>query len=192
MSGDLVTHEHQVAPGPLEIARAFVNTRDLEGGTDEIDTPELLAQWLSEHELVPTGAVASQDDLADAQETREALRALAWANNGDPVDPAALHTLNQAAERARLTLRFGSGDDVALHPAAGGVRGALGTIVSIVADSMKEGTWSRFKACRNEQCGWAFYDHARNRSAKWCTMAVCGNRMKARAFRARHAGDAGA
>jgi predicted RNA-binding Zn ribbon-like protein len=187
-----MSDEHHVAPGPLEIARAFVNTRDLEGGTDEIDTPELLVRWLSDHELAPRGAVASQDDLAAAHETREALRALAWANNGDPVDPTDLHTLNRAAERARLTLRFNSADDVALHPDAGGVSGALGTIVSMVADSMKEGTWSRFKACRNEECGWVFYDHARNHSAKWCTMAVCGNRMKARAFRARHAGDAGA
>jgi predicted RNA-binding Zn ribbon-like protein len=187
-----VSDEHHVAPGPLEIARAFVNTRDIEGGTDEIASPELLVRWLSEHELAPKGTVASQDDLAEAHGTRKALRALAWSNNGDRVDPADLHTLNRTAERARLTLRFTSGDDVGLQPSAGGVRGALGTIVSIVADSMKEGTWSRFKACQNEECGWAFYDHARNRSAKWCTMAVCGNRMKARAFRARHARDAGA
>jgi predicted RNA-binding Zn ribbon-like protein len=186
-----MSHEHQVAPGPLEIVRAFVNTRDLEDGTDEIDTPELLGQWLSDRKLTPSRVVPSEEDVKETIETREALRALAWANNGDRVDPADLRTLDRTAERARLTLRFESGADVALHPRASGVRGALGTIVSIVADSMKEGTWTRLKACRNEECGWAFYDHARNRSAKWCTMAVCGNRMKARAFRARHAGDAG-
>lgn len=187
-----MSDEQHVAPGRLEIARAFVNTRDLEDGSDEIASPELLVRWLSQHELAPKKTVASLDDLAEAHAAREALRALAWVNNGEAVDPEALHILNHTAERARLTLRFASGDDVGLHPSAGGVRGALGTIVAIVADSMKEGTWSRFKACRNEECGWAFYDHARNRSAKWCTMAVCGNRMKARAFRARHAGDAGA
>jgi predicted RNA-binding Zn ribbon-like protein len=192
MSGDsIVSGEHHVAPGRLEIARAFVNTRDLEGGADEIASPELLARWLAERELAPKETAASWDDVAEAHEVREALRGLAWANNGEAVDGAALHTLNRTAEQARLTLRFTSGDDVGLHPGARGVRGALGTIVAIVADSVKDGTWSRFKACRNEQCGWAFYDHARNRSAKWCTMAVCGNRMKARAFRARHAGDAG-
>jgi hypothetical protein len=34
---------------------------------------------------------------------------------------------------------------------------------------------------------WAFYDHARNRSRTWCSMDACGNRAKARAYRARRA-----
>ncbi|MGH3007295.1 MAG: CGNR zinc finger domain-containing protein, partial [Gaiellaceae bacterium] len=45
----------------------------------------------------------------------------------------------------------------------------------------------RLKACRAEDCRWAFYDRARNRSRHWCSMAVCGNRTKARTFRRRHA-----
>jgi predicted RNA-binding Zn ribbon-like protein len=186
-----MTHQHQVAPGPLETVRAFINTRDIEAGTDELSSPELLGRWLAEHGLSPDQPPASHQDVVEAHQVREALRGLAWANNGDGVDPADLRALDGAAERARLTLRFDAGGDVALHPSAGGVRGALGTIVSIVAEAMKEGAWSRFKACRNDECGWAFYDHARNRSAKWCTMAVCGNRMKARAFRARQAGQDG-
>ncbi|MGH2778535.1 MAG: CGNR zinc finger domain-containing protein, partial [Actinomycetota bacterium] len=32
----------------------------------------------------------------------------------------------------------------------------------------------------------AFYDHSKNRSGKWCTMRVCGNRAKTRAYRERH------
>jgi predicted RNA-binding Zn ribbon-like protein len=43
------------------------------------------------------------------------------------------------------------------------------------------------KICTNDECQWAFYDHSRNRSGAWCTMAVCGNRMKGRAFRRRQA-----
>ncbi|HEV2869799.1 MAG TPA: CGNR zinc finger domain-containing protein, partial [Actinomycetota bacterium] len=31
-----------------------------------------------------------------------------------------------------------------------------------------------------------FYDHSTNRSGTWCTMSVCGNRRKARAYRRRH------
>jgi predicted RNA-binding Zn ribbon-like protein len=52
---------------------------------------------------------------------------------------------------------------------------------------MTLGTFERLKICRNDECQWAFYDHSRNRSGVWCTMAVCGNRMKGRAFRTRHA-----
>jgi predicted RNA-binding Zn ribbon-like protein len=50
---------------------------------------------------------------------------------------------------------------------------------------MNEGIWSRLKICQNDDCAVAFYDLARNKSGKWCSMEVCGNRMKARNFRAR-------
>ena len=76
---------------------------------------------------------------------------------------------------------------VALEPGAAGVDGALGRLVAIVATAMADGTWSRLKACQADRCGWAFYDHARNRSRRWCSMAVCGNRTKARSYRRRHA-----
>jgi predicted RNA-binding Zn ribbon-like protein len=66
------------------------------------------------------------------------------------------------------------------------VAAALGAILAIVYQSMADGTWSRLKACRSDTCQWAFYDTSKNRSAHWCTMAVCGNRAKARAYRRRH------
>jgi predicted RNA-binding Zn ribbon-like protein len=50
---------------------------------------------------------------------------------------------------------------------------------------MVDGSWSRLKTCENDECRWAFYDQSKNRSAKWCSMQSCGNRMKARAYRAR-------
>jgi predicted RNA-binding Zn ribbon-like protein len=50
---------------------------------------------------------------------------------------------------------------------------------------MADGTWSRLKACRADDCLWAFYDGSRNHSAAWCSMASCGNRAKARAYRSR-------
>ena len=43
--------------------------------------------------------------------------------------------------------------------------------------------WERLKAC--PQCGWSFYDYSRNRSATWCSMSLCGNRLKTRAYRRR-------
>jgi predicted RNA-binding Zn ribbon-like protein len=84
---------------------------------------------------------------------------------------------------------FSSHEEVSLQARAAGAAGALGRIVAFVVDAIADGTWSRLKACLNDECQWAFYDSARNRSAKWCSMAVCGNRMKARAFRARRAGS---
>ena len=84
-------------------------------------------------------------------------------------------------------MRFGASGTARLQPTAAGVDGALGRLLGIVAAAMADGTWSRLKACRANDCRWAFYDRARNRSRHWCSMAVCGNRTKARAYRARHA-----
>jgi predicted RNA-binding Zn ribbon-like protein len=50
---------------------------------------------------------------------------------------------------------------------------------------MLDGSWSRLKACRN--CCWSFYDYSPNRSATWCSMQLCGNRKKTRAYRRRRA-----
>ena len=87
-------------------------------------------------------------------------------------------------DEGRLTLRFGS-DGAELVAAAPDVNGALAALVGIVATSMAEGTWPRMKACREDACGWAFYDRSRNRSSTWCHMSVCGNRAKTRAYRER-------
>ncbi len=69
---------------------------------------------------------------------------------------------------------------------AGGVSGALGQLYSVAVNAMAEGTWSRLKACLNPHCRRAFYDSSRNRAGAWCSMAACGNRNKARTYRARH------
>jgi len=72
-----------------------------------------------------------------------------------------------------------------LAPAAGGVDSSLARLLAIISSAMADGTWSRLKACRDDDCQWAFYDRSKNRSGTWCTMAACGNRSKARAYRKR-------
>lgn len=39
----------------------------------------------------------------------------------------------------------------------------------------------RLRACANDECNLFLLDHSRPGTAKWCSMATCGNRMKARA-----------
>ena len=95
--------------------------------------------------------------------------------------------LNHAAEKGCLVLRFDSSGSVRLEAAATGVEAALGRLAAIAAAAMTDGTWRRLKTCRADRCGWAFYDHTRNHSRLWCSMAVCGNRTKARSYRRRHA-----
>jgi predicted RNA-binding Zn ribbon-like protein len=148
----------------------YVNTTD---GHER----ELLPEWLEEQ-----GVAASPSALGRAREVREALRALLIANNErTPPSPEAVTTLERAAARTHLSLRLAPAPD--LVPLAEGVDGALGAVLANVLACMWDGSWPRLKACRN--CHWAFYDESRNRSAAWCSMQLCGNRLKTRAYRQR-------
>jgi predicted RNA-binding Zn ribbon-like protein len=40
----------------------------------------------------------------------------------------------------------------------------------------------RIKRCANPSCGWVFLDHSRRGNRRWCDMAVCGSRHKARTY----------
>lgn len=43
-------------------------------------------------------------------------------------------------------------------------------------------TNERIKRCANPNCGWVFLDHSRRGNRRWCDMAVCGSRHKARTY----------
>ena len=188
----MVMTKQQEAPGELEHVRAFVNTIDLEEGTEELSGPDELAGWLAHHELAPAGLVATSPDVEHAVGLREALRAVLVAHNADGfVHGDVGAALDRAAARSELRLRFDKTGSGTLEPEAGGVDGALGRMLAIVHRSAADGTWSRLKACCDETCEWAFYDHTKNRSGAWCNMAVCGNRAKARAYRERRGAPRG-
>jgi predicted RNA-binding Zn ribbon-like protein len=177
------------APGALETVRAFVNTLDIDDAIEELARPADLGRWLADHDLLGGTASmqATAEDLRNATELREALRAHLLAHHGQPLDPAAAEVLDVAARRARLTLRFTGDDGTAFEPDATGVDGALGRLLAIVKDAIDDGSWQRLKVCPADDCLWAFYDASRNRSAVWCDMRVCGNRAKVRGYRERHA-----
>ena len=177
------------APGELELVREFVNTRDLEDDEDELASPEALREWLAARGLMGADSdPVSAADLEQARAVREALRSLMLVNAGGRPDPGAPALLEKAARRADIGLQFDPDGSVRLVPAAPGVDGALGSILTRAASAMSAGNWTRLKACGDESCRWAFYDHTKNGSGVWCDMAVCGNRAKARAYRERHSG----
>jgi predicted RNA-binding Zn ribbon-like protein len=171
----------------LDLVRDYVNTLDIETGIDQISSPDELAMWFSEQGLVDDLVEPTNEEHADAVAVREAIRELLLANNGISADAeGASKTLEKAGRAAHLGVRFENGRPV-LAPEGDGARAALGRVVGTVADLAQTDEWKRLKTCRDESCRVAFYDQSRNRSRAWCSMEVCGNREKARSFRARHA-----
>ncbi len=171
------------APDELRLVQLFVNTTDHEHGRELLGSPRELGEWLAAHGLLGTGARVSRADLANAIALREALRALLATNRDGRPSPEAAAELNRAAARARIEVRAAGAGTADVVVLAGGVDGALGRIAATALEAMLDGRWRRLKACRN--CGWAFYDHSRNRAATWCSMTLCGNRQKTRRYRER-------
>lgn len=180
----------QPAPGELALVQAFINTRELnargEQVFDELSSPAALEHWLSEHKLLKDRRHLSQTDVGHATSVREALRDLLAANEGHKVEKGAVEILSRAARSAQMLVDFKPDGSAALAPAALGVDAALGELLAITFRSILAGSWQRMKACRDDSCRWAFYDRSKNSSSSWCSMRVCGNRAKARAFRRRH------
>jgi predicted RNA-binding Zn ribbon-like protein len=177
--------ERKAAPGDLAFVERFINTADAESGADEIDSPEKLGAWLHEAQLLAPGQSVGADDVRRATVVREALRGLALANNGGPLYPLDLATLNQAASETDLRLRFVAPKGARLETAAAGVDALLGRVLGAVFTSMVDRSWTRMKACRRHTCRHVFYDATKNRSGTWCSMALCGNRTKAETYRRR-------
>ena len=163
------------APGRLELVRSFANTVDYEHGREMLHSPARLRALLVGLGLLDAGARVTARDLEHALDLRQTVRELALANNGVATD---------ATLESKLVVRVGS-DGGSLEPPRRDVGGALADLVGIVYTAMADGTWPRLKACRRDVCNWLFYDRSRNRSAVWCQMAVCGNRTKTKAYRAR-------
>ena len=183
--------EREPAPGDLRLVQEFVNTRDIETDHDDLASPDLLAAWLGRRGLLAGETPVTEADRQQAVRVREALRAILLANNGAAFDAGALDTLNRAARDAPLLVRVQPGGAAGLDVSVSGVQGAVGRLLAVVFTAMTNGTWSRLKACRCDACQWAFYDHSKNRSGAWCSMAVCGNRTKTRAYRQRTRASSG-
>ena len=169
----------------LETIEQFVNTVHFEQGEIEehLDSPAALEAFLAENDFgkVPVKPA----DLRRALEVREALRNVIGANNGEPLDAAAVELLNRTAARAKVVAAFDDHASWRIEPVSDGMDRVLGQMLATVFRAMSDGSWARMKACGNPECRWAFYDASKNRSGRWCDMASCGNRMKARAFRER-------
>lgn len=155
-----ITTDIRTPPEPERLLVDFLNTLDIEEGTDVLGSDDAYRAWAGERGL-------AAGDLAEAVRVRDALRAAVSTGGGElPGVP--------------LTARIADGSVILSGDTA--PREA----VAIASTLTSQGRLSRVKLCPCDDCGWAFYDRSRNGSRAWCSMAVCGNRVKARTFRSKN------
>ena len=160
------------APGSLGLVQAFINSNyDLtpgNKGAELLGSPQALAKWFAKRKI-GRGGGATETDLRRALAIREGLRELLVARNEGR--EAALDERFSAAVNLRT-----DGPRLGARNASPGA--ALDLILALATSAMLDGSWHRLKACR--ECSWAFYDHSRNGAGNWCSMKVCGGRVKQR------------
>jgi CGNR zinc finger/Putative stress-induced transcription regulator len=206
--------EDKLAPMPLLLVQAYVDTEDRDLGTDILAHRDEARAWLADAGLrVPHAGGADAGgadaggadrggpdperadagfagDLRLAREVRASLRALIGHDRDDePLTADDLAPLEQVLGRAQPRLEADPDGRVRLgpdRPARTLTDGLLGLLL-IVRDAQADGTWDRLKLCGNPDCRWAFYDRSHSRRGAWCDMASCGNRVKNRNLRARRA-----
>jgi predicted RNA-binding Zn ribbon-like protein len=171
----------------VDLLVSFVNTRDVETGTDELADAAVLGPWIEAKTGEPMPELNDRD-AARVRSLRESLRALMRGNNGGEVGEGDLLSLREAAERARYRPSLDADGQLSLAPTRSDLSGFEARLLLAIERVQADGAWPRLKACPDEDCEWAFYDGSRNRSRTWCSMEVCGNRDKTRRYRRRKGG----
>ncbi|RMI35975.1 hypothetical protein EBN88_22760 [Streptomyces triticirhizae] len=132
--------------------------------------------------MLPAGAAPDERDLAAAIELREAIYALVWARpHGRPLSPTAIGTVNataaEAPPRPVLTPEGWSRD--------GSARQALSQLAREAIEIVGGERARLLRECAPPECTQVHLDHSRGRRREWCSMATCGSRVKAKAYRER-------
>src|SRR4051812_40782980 len=163
------------APGRLDLLQRFINTHnhDLPTDWDRLGTGQKAQAWLREKRLITSRERVTDADALRLRKFRETLRALVVSNQG--VEPGPLRF-----GVALLRVEVDDEGHTSLVSDARGVEGVEATLLGIVHEAQLIDEWPRLKGCR--QCGYAFFDRSKNRSAAWCAMSICGNRTKNRAY----------
>jgi predicted RNA-binding Zn ribbon-like protein len=172
------------APGTLVLIQELTNSFDVRRGRDELAGIREATMWLRSRGLLDRQFALTANDVARLHELRRVLRRMCLANNGAQIHTADVEVLNVLVHDADIRPTF-TLEGVGVDIASTGATGALGRIAAIVYDAIRDGTWSRLKACPEDACNYTFYDTSRNGSRVWCSMAGCGSKVKMRAYRAR-------
>jgi predicted RNA-binding Zn ribbon-like protein len=146
----------------------LLNTTPVRNGATEDDLADARAgsEWLAAR-----GQPDSEEEWRAVREVRSVLQRIV---RGQAAAAAAAPFVEGLAYRA-----FFEDDEIQweLDPAPGH---AVASRVVLAWAALAKAGGNRLRPCANPECRLFLIDHSKPNSARWCSMAVCGNRMKAR------------
>lgn len=191
-----------------DLAIDFANTAAPEGDRPEGDRQDSLGSWRDLVDFLELRGAVSRDEglglramgerdahacaaaFERALELRSTVRAMLEALAARrPLQAGWVAAVNQAlgwGTGASRLVRQGRGWRLAFASTLGEPLRALAPIARSVADLAAQGRAVAVRKCANPRCILYFRDTSRTRRRRWCSMAVCGNRMKVAAHTRRH------
>ncbi|MEV5088148.1 CGNR zinc finger domain-containing protein [Streptomyces griseoincarnatus] len=146
----------------------LLNSRPLVNGEerDALGDPAGGRRWARDH-----GGEGSLAELALLRETRDVLRDIVRGERS----PAALSPLLEGVHQVPEITSTGLQWTVKTPPHA-----RLAVEVVLAWAATEKHMPGRLRPCANDECQLFLLDRSRANRARWCSMAVCGNREKAR------------
>ncbi|MBY0449164.1 MAG: CGNR zinc finger domain-containing protein [Cyanobacteria bacterium] len=186
----------------LDLLNTELNFQD--SGFDLIQTPEELLRWLLESKLVTPETYQETSQqlgiLSEVQKSclmnhfatcRRLFRDVLQSEGAEP----ALSDFNRFIQDFPLTKSLVLANDTTEHVAGVSIQetstlpfpmNLLHLVIAACLDCLTRVALSRIHQCENEACVLLFWDTSKNQTRRWCSMDLCGNRMKVAAFRERH------
>lgn len=132
---------------------------------DDLANPDAARNWLRDR-----GVAATDAERAALVEVRPVLQGVV---RGD-VEPVALRRFLDGVRLQPAMNQTGLDWQLAVDGAHGAARAVLAW------DALRVSSPGRLRPCANTECRLFLLDRSKPNTARWCSMAVCGNRMKAR------------
>ncbi|HEY6274092.1 MAG TPA: ABATE domain-containing protein [Terriglobales bacterium] len=182
------THDFQSIGGNL--ALDFINTvgNRLGSSREYLTSVAEVTRWARLVRLIPKRRVLSITGshlallIVVREELYELFRPVA---TGSQVSPTSLERLNRRLREVSPRHQIVRG--------VGGFRWTwdtdisrpeylLGPVLLDAVDLLTSGRFAKIRQCSDEACGWLFLDRSQAGKRRWCRMADCGNRYKARRY----------
>jgi predicted RNA-binding Zn ribbon-like protein len=181
----------------------FINTEIIDKGhpVDLLQDFSDLIEWFVQAQIIDEkGAKAALSKvkvstdgkliLVQAKSFRAVLRDMVdRIVKGKPVPQSTIDEINKLLRRrvgCKQLSRTRQGFEERFHPETDEPVHLIVQIAEFASDLLCNADFSLIKKCENPACVLYFYDTSKNHARRWCSMSICGNRMKVAAHYKRH------